>query len=652
MIGDLAFLIFLGIAGVATGSCAWRAVTGRFPRSDEWIGIALPLGLGLSGTIVGIAASTISFLAGFMAVLLLSMFSVVYLMMSPDARRSLLAAPSWLYTRAGACLAVLVLVSVVPGVVVPVIDGDALCYHLEVARRMVQDDFVHYDPDLHETAYPLLVESLQAVALKCRGPVATRAVSFWFGIALAFGSTCLAGSIVQGQARYWATALVLITPVVHCGTISPLNDVALAAMCTSSLAACVVTEPDGMKSWRRIALAGVFCGFACGVKFPGVVWLAVMSGYLAVVSMAGERRQSVFAIRPVVKSVAIFSIFAVISGSFWYGRAAILTGNPVHPYFRNTFGGHGLDEVLEDARKPIWGHLTNIATAPLVMAISPGRFDSFSHQSGPLFLALIPLGLLGKSSKRWKSFVFLGWLLMALCLTQRQSPRFFVTTFALWSAAGAATISVWIQSVNFADQRQRLAAGFTAGCICLLGASIGAFDLARVRVGGMILAGQVSPHDWLESNEPTAKLRWWVSSNLPEDARLVGQDHRGYYWPRRFTMEKAHRRRTGLLKSAESPDVVVERLRSAGFTHLVMAEPDPVDAVEFDTDLSIALAPWLAEEIPMVDATLPEIDGYVRRYRIYDLGDSANRIDRASRTLAAKSTNVNDSSDANRKEVR
>ncbi|MBI1322866.1 phospholipid carrier-dependent glycosyltransferase [bacterium] len=640
MIGDLAFLILLGVSCIATGSYAWKVATGRFPRSDEWLGIALPLGLGLCGTIVGIAASTISFLAGFAAVVVLSGISAVQVSNSPEARRSLRSASRWFGSRAGASLVLLTLVLILPGLVMPVIDGDALCYHLEVARRMVQDDIVRYDPDLHETAYPLLVESLQAVALKCRGPVATRAVSFWFGIALAFGSTCLAGALVKGQARYWAATLVLITPVVHCGTISPLNDVALAAMCTSSLAAWVVTEHDGSKSWRRFALVGVFCGFACGVKFPGIVWLAVITGYLTCVSISGESCRRGFAIRTTAKAVSIFAVFAVVCGSFWYGRAAILTGNPVHPYFRNTFGGHGLDEVLEDARKPIGVHFSNIATAPLVMALSPSRFDSFSHQSGPLFLALIPLGFLQVTSTRWKSYVFLGWLLMALCLTQRQSPRFFVTTFALWSAAGAATISSLIHSMNVDEFRRERIFRFSAGCICLLGVSISAFDLARVRVGGLILAGQVSPHAWLESNEPTSKLRSWVSQNLPENARLVGQDHRGYYWPRRFTMEKAHRRRTGLLQLAGSPEEVVDRLRSAGFTHLVMAEPDPVEAVEFDTDLSVALAPWLTVNTPMVDVTLPEIDGYVRRYRIYDIDGTADRIDQASRSNDTLSTST------------
>jgi|GEM_PF-1171850 len=619
MIGDLAFLITTGIAFTALGAVAWRIAARRLPRQDEWLGIALPLGLGIGGTIVGIAACSLSFTAGFALVAIAAIGSVAFITTRIPIR---IERSEWRFTPTYApqsVIAALILILIVPGLFAPVVDGDALCYHLEVAKRMVQDDRVNFDPDLHETAYPLLVESLQAVALKCGGPVATRAICFWFGIALAFGSVCLAGSIVKGAARYWAAALVLITPVVHCGMISPLNDVALAAFCTSSLAAWIATESDRYAPCRRCAIAGSFCGLACGVKFPGIVWLVVFGAYLLSIPIVSERRPALSLSRSSMNRISIFMAFVMICGSFWYLRAAILTGNPVFPYFRNTFGGHGLDEVLEDARKPLWAHVTNIATAPAAMALMPSRFDSFSHQSGPLFLALLPLGWLLIPSKRWLSYVILGWMLMALCLTQRQSPRFFVATFALWAAAAAGVIAELPRFASSLRTANRLPGSFAIGCLCLLSALVSSFDLARVQVGAMVAAGLVSPHQWLESHEPTAKLRDWTSANLSPDARLVGQDHRAFYWPRRFTMEKAHRRRTGLLASTNTPEETIDRLRTAGFTHLVMAEPDPIDAVEFDIDLSERLSPWMARELPLIDMTLPEIDGYVRRYRIYDI---------------------------------
>jgi hypothetical protein len=148
---------------------------------------------------------------------------------------------------------------------------------------------------------------------------------------------------------------------------------------------------------------------------------------------------------------------------------------------------------------------------------------------------------------------------------------------------------------------------------------ISAFNLARVRHGALMLIGLESPSQWLIQNEPTAQLAEWVDLNLPENARLIGQDHRGFYWPRPFTMEKAHRRRTGLLQKNPSQEEVVEHLINQGFTHLVLAEPDPIDAVEFDPDLSNFLKNWLPTQKPLLDRVLHEPDGYNRRYRIYVL---------------------------------
>jgi hypothetical protein len=247
----------------------------------------------------------------------------------------------------------------------------------------------------------------------------------------------------------------------------------------------------------------------------------------------------------------------------------------------------------------------------------PGRYDSFSHQVGPLFLALVPLGILSRQPRSWYFLLGIGWLEMAICLTQRQSPRFYIATLAPWSAAAATVLVQLLPSIQKEGRNNswRIIA-FACASLVLLNLS---FNLGRVRHSSAILAGILSPSEFLINQEPTARLASWVHCNLPADAKLIGQDHRGFYWPRPFTMEKAHRRRTGLLKNAAGPDVVIGRLKNAGFTHIVMAEPDPIDAVEFDQDLSNYLNSWLADRTPLLDQTIHEPDGYNRRYRIYEI---------------------------------
>jgi hypothetical protein len=147
--------------------------------------------------------------------------------------------------------------------------------------------------------------------------------------------------------------------------------------------------------------------------------------------------------------------------------------------------------------------------------------------------------------------------------------------------------------------------------------------LARARQGLPVVLGFEEAGHYLERREPTARVGRWMAGHLPAGARVIGQDHRGFYFPRPYTMELAHRRRTGLGRHGESARAVIDHLRRAGFTHLLLCPPLPETAVEFDPTLGRLLAPWLAGRQPLYDAQLADADGVVRRYAIYPLGDAA-----------------------------
>ena len=134
-----------------------------------------------------------------------------------------------------------------------------------------------------------------------------------------------------------------------------------------------------------------------------------------------------------------------------------------------------------------------------------------------------------------------------------------------------------------------------------------------------MLLGAESAGHYLARREPTYTVGRWVDAHLPADAWIVGQDHRGFYIPRAYTMELAHRRRTGLGKAGESAPAIVATLRRAGFTHLLLCPPEPETAVEFDGTLSRRLAPWLLGRDPLYRADLADADGVVRHYAIYEL---------------------------------
>jgi len=526
----------------------------------------------------------------------------------------------------------------------PVTDGDALCYHLQVPKLFLERGAVYFDPDLHETVYPLLTEMLYAVALAFRGPVACRLVEWLLGVTFALNVSALARPSL-GRRAWWAGAIALLVPAVSNGMSAPLNDVALAAFGTAALAAW--SRFRDRPTLRAAALTGLLTGLAMGVKYPalvlaGLIGLAVAPGFLSRVFFRVSTRGAglPLASRHTRKAIArvvdgwatdpdglpqgvrrrrtvhlvAYAVMAWSVGGCWYVRAFAHTGNPVHPFFRQTFGGAGLDEVLGPEKRPLPVDAWHLLSALGPLTLRPDTYDSFSHQFGPVFLLFLPALLCERPPRRLLGLAGLGYAFLTLCLTQRQSMRFVLIAVGPMSVAVAWLARSWWARGSWPGRALvsvlLLALGFES-----------ALAVARSRHGLAVVAGFETPEHYLDRREPTFRVGRWVGANLPGSARLVGQDHRGFYLPRGYTMELAHRRRTGLGRHGEPPEEVVARLRSAGFTHLLLCPPVPETAVEFDPALGRMLGPWLSRHAPVYREDLADADGVVRRYAIYPLND-------------------------------
>jgi 4-amino-4-deoxy-L-arabinose transferase-like glycosyltransferase len=505
-----------------------------------------------------------------------------------------------------AVLTGLVVVATLFASLAPVTDGDALCYHLEVSKRFLADGAVGFDPDLHETVYPLVKELLDTYALALATPSASRLVSWLTGVALALSVASLARPVLGHGAALWAVAAALSVPAVSNGMSAPLNDVALASFCAGALLAWVqwFNEP----TLRHAALAGALGGLALGVKYPALVWI----GWLVVgqvIATARDRR------RHTLGQLALYLLLLGLVGAPWYARAWLWTGNPVYPFFRETFGGAGLAEVLDPTRRPMTVSPWNLLTALGPMTLQPDRFDSFSHQFGPLFLMFLPALLLfwPRAPRRVQGLAVIGFVFLTACLTRRQSMRFVLAVVGPW-----AVVVAW---AVLRGMGQRPSGARRVAFVAFVGVLSfqTAIAVARTRLAWPVLAGRETVAAYLERCEPTSVVGGWMAAHLPVGARVIGQDHRGFYLTRPYTMELAHRRRTGLGTRGESADEVVATLRARGFTHLLMCPPVPEDAVEFDGRLGELLGDWLRVRRPIYRQDLTDGDGVVRRYALFDL---------------------------------
>ena len=486
----------------------------------------------------------------------------------------------------------------------PATDGDALCYHLQVPKIFLHSHGMTFDPDLHETVYPLVTEMLYAVALAFRGTVACRLIQWVLGVCFAGCVTALARPSLGDRAR-WAGTVALLVPAVSNGMGAPLNDVSLATFANAALVALLLWRDR--PSPGRALFAGLIAGMAIGVKYPALVWVGVLVMYM--IGILATQRIS-------KRTLVLYVIGILATGSWWYVRAYFYTGNPVYPFFRGVFGGSGIDDVLDPIKRPMTVSLPNLITALGTMTLQPDRFDSLSHQFGPAFLLLVPGLFLLKPPKRVVLLASLGFIFLTLCLTQRQSMRFVLASVGPFAVAAAWVISSWKDRGTFPGRL--LMIGFVGMLMFESAIAVG-----RARHGLSVVFGQESEDGYLDRREPTYRVGKWIDTNLAPSAHLIGQDHRGFYIPRSYTMELAHRRRTGMGSHLESPETILKHWREEGFTHVMLCPPESENAVEFDPTISIRLAPWLATQRPLYRESITDPDGVARAYAIYDLSEDS-----------------------------
>jgi hypothetical protein len=216
----------------------------------------------------------------------------------------------------------------------------------------------------------------------------------------------------------------------------------------------------------------------------------------------------------------------------------------------------------------------------------------------------------------------LAYAFLLVCLTQRQSMRFLLIALGPMSIGVAYLAGLWCK------RRTVPARVLTAILIATMGVEA-SVAVARSRHAVAVLLGRESAADFLTRREPTFAVGRWAANNLPTTARLIGQDHRGFYIPRDYTMELAHRRRTGLGGHGETSREIVATLRDSGFTHIMFCPPVPETAVEFDPTLNRLLAPWVAGRTPLFRQDLSDGDGVLRQYAVYELNSEAPSPDRS-----------------------
>jgi len=120
-------------------------------------------------------------------------------------------------------------------------------------------------------------------------------------------------------------------------------------------------------------------GMAMGTKYFGIVLVSLTALWLLVV-----RRDW--------RALLVYGGTALIFGSWWYIRAWVVSGDPIHPLGGNIFGyflwdARDLEEFVSAGR-----HLRRETSSGVIEAIR--TFWTFIEQAGLGVFALVPLSLI------------------------------------------------------------------------------------------------------------------------------------------------------------------------------------------------------------------------------------------------------------------
>ena len=626
MIGTIVYLLSLtliALAALGLGRPVIRALIARDEQDEVAIALwSAAVGMVLAGTLLT-ALGFVGLLYGWLIRLLtvaLAPFGLLTLI--ELARLARLRKAGWLHAHeespsresnapppwlVGGCrwAAAMVMLATLTSALAPPTAGDALCYHLELAKRFLIEHRLVDLPFDDNATYPLIVEMWYLWGLALGGGVPAQLVHWFIGLLFAGGTFALGSTIVG---RGWATVaatFALLAPGINNQMTAPLNDLALATFTTLALAAwwraAIDDRPSG---WY--AMAGVMFGGALATKYTALVFLAAWSIAAAVILYRQIARRKVM-----LRGMATAAVIAVSMAGPWYVRSMWLRGDPIYPYLSTRVEG----AAPKADKRPLGVNLLAAMTAPWDVTMSPQRVGGRSHQLGPLFLAVLPTLVIARRLRGVATLLIVASAFGLLWFVLRHNVRFLQPVAPLLAVPMAWAISEWRR---WPVVPQRIATLSTVGLalVCLA---------IPVRRGVKLLpvaVGIESRDDYLRRVEPTYGTALAMRALLTTDACVLSQEQRAFYLPGRITRESIYRRETQFDQATDAE--LLDHLRHAGFTHLLLAEADNDADITFDETLGRRVAAAVAmnaETSPrcLDEQTFVDEHGGRRRYRLLEL---------------------------------
>jgi hypothetical protein len=515
--------------------------------------------------------------------------------------------PLWLI-RLGLALSLMAGAGSLIGALAPSIDGDALCYHLDLPKLFLSRHAI-FLPDFNDHGtFPLLVEMWYLWAMALDSGVAAQLVHWALGILLAAAGVLLARNVIGGWSVLVAP-LVLLTPGISNQMAAPLNDVGLAFLTTLALSAWrrATLDDDGP---RWFAACGIMLGAAASTKYTALLFAAALCGTAVwqLCQVRGRRLE-------LLQGILVASVIAAAIAGPWYARAVWHRGNPVYPFF-SQYLGESAPEALPQRKTPHGWDVASLVSIPWQMTMRPDRFGGRGHQLGALFLLALPGLAFARRLRGLGTLLLVAAIYFLFWYALRQNVRFLYPLVPLLSVA-----VVWVaMELRRFPPQPRWLAGVILGGTASLGAVV---PLMRSADRLAVVVGWESRDAYLLRAEPSYAAASTANALLNPTDRLLSQDYRNFYFAGEVVREAVYRRATRYDEQLGDDLCLSQWLRAGGFTHLLLADARG-SGIRFNQRLAELVAAEEAQTVGsrfkcLIDYEIADRDGAVRRYRLMQI---------------------------------
>lgn len=487
-----------------------------------------------------------------------------------DRLTDFFSAPTGISEKLAATGTLILLIAALILSLTPEIGKDALVYHLAAPKLYLKQHGFYFIPGNIYSNLPFQAEMLYMAGLFLQGDLLAKGLNF-----MAFPVVLLGiwqFSIHKMENRHPFTSIFIFAMIPSVFELAHVSyaDMYATLFVMGSVYAFVQWHEKEEGAW--IIIAALFTGMAASTKYSTLI--LPFLGLLGILLHYRNRSD----VRKPLRVISIYLFVTAITGSPFYVKNWLLTGNPLYPFYYGIFGGKGLDPELARLLEGLYKYMgmgrewVDYLLLPWNMSFhSRMNSSQFDGVIGPVFLLLLPI-LFGirKQAPNLKIIIFYCLASLVFWASTSQDIRYLLPVLPFFA------ILCGVIFTHFKEQKGiMLYSAAVVACCALANTALIFSDFRKINPFPVII-GLEERSAFLNRSLATHRIYSIANERLPANASLFLVNMRNYTFlcERECYSDTMFETQTlkEILENSSTGTEVQEKLNIMGFTHLLYDE--------------------------------------------------------------------------------